>query len=45
MVFALNYSEFYEVKDFPTAYEMWNKPKKIYVGDDNVRRARVTILR
>ena len=37
---ALSYAEYDEVKDCKTAYEMWNKLKYIYGGDENVRRAK-----
>ena len=36
---ALSYEEFDDVKDYKTEFEMWNKLKAIYGGDDNVRRA------
>ena len=42
---TLSYEEFDEVKDCKTAFEMWNKLKDIYGGDDNVRRAKVESLR
>ena len=42
---ALSYDEFDDVKDCKTAFEMWNKLKDIYGGDDNVKRAKVEILR
>ena len=42
---ALSYEEFNEIKDCKTAHAMWNKLKEIYGGDDNVRRAKVDILR
>ena len=42
---ALSYEEFNEVKDCKTAFEMWNKLKDIYGGDDNVRRAKAESLR
>ena len=35
---SLSYSEFDEVKDWPTTYDMWKKLKEIHRGDDNVRR-------
>ena len=41
----LSYEEFDEIKDYKNAYEMWNKLKEIYGGDDNVRRAKVESLR
>ena len=37
---SLSYIEFDEVKDCPTAYNLWKKLKEIYIGDDNVRRAK-----
>ena len=42
---ALSYDEFDDVKDCKIAFEMWNKLKEIYGGDENVRRAKVEILR
>ena len=42
---TLSYVEFDEVKDCKTTYEMWNKIKDIYGGDENVRRAKVESLR
>ena len=45
IAYAFNYSEFDEVKDFPTTHETWNMLEKIYGGDENVRRAKVAILR
>ena len=42
---TLNYVEFDEIKDCATIHEMWNKLKVIYRGDENVRRAKVEILR
>ena len=42
---ALSYEEFDEVKDYKTTFEMWNKLKDIYGGDENVRRAKVESLR
>lgn len=42
---ALSYEEFDEIKDYTTAHEMWNKLKKIYGGDDNVKRAKAESLR
>ena len=35
---ALSYEEFDDIKDCKIAFEMWNKLKEIYGGDDNVRR-------
>ena len=34
---ALSYANFDELKDYKTAYEMSNKLKDIYGGDENVR--------
>ena len=42
---TLSYAEFDEVKDYKTTFDMWNKLKDIYGGDDNVRRAKLEILR
>ena len=42
---ALSYEEFDDVKDCETAFQMWNKLKNIYGGDDNVRRAKEESLR
>ena len=42
---VLNYAKFDEFKDCPTFHEMSNKLQKIYVGDDNVRRAKIESLR
>ena len=42
---ALSYVEFDKVKHCKIAHEMWTKLKDIYGGDDNVRRAKVEILR
>ena len=42
---SLSYEEFDDVKDCKTAFEMWNKLKDIYGGDDNVRRAKEESLR
>ena len=42
---ALNYFEFDEVKDCPTAFDMWDELEKIYRGDDNVKRAKEKSLR
>ena len=42
---ALNYAKFDEIKDCKTNFDMWNKLKEIYGGDDNVRRAKVESLR
>ncbi|WP_044908916.1 retrotransposon gag domain-containing protein, partial [[Clostridium] innocuum] len=40
-----SYEEFDEIKECTTAYEMWNKLKKIYGGDANVKRAKAESLR
>ena len=42
---ALSYAKFDEVKDCKTSYEMWNKMKDIYGGDDNLKRAKEESLR
>ena len=42
---TLSYEGFYEIKDCTTTHQMWNKLKKIYGGDDNVKRAKVESLR
>ena len=42
---ALSYEEFDDIKDYKSAFEMWEKLKEIYGGDDNVRRAKVESLR
>ena len=42
---SLSYDEYDDVKDCKTTFEMWNKLKDIYGGDDNVRRAKVESLR
>ena len=42
---SLNYAEFDEVKDCPTAFHMWKNLKEIYGGDDNVKRAKEESLR
>ena len=42
---VLSYDEFDDVKDCKIAFEMWNKLKDIYGGDDNVRRAKSKSLR
>ena len=42
---TLSYEEFDDVKDCKTAFDMWNKLKDIYGGDDNVRRAKAKSLR
>ena len=36
---ALSYEEFDEIKDCTTTHQMWKKLKKIYGGDDNLKRA------
>ena len=45
IAYALNYVEFDQVKDYKTTFNMWNKLKEIYGGDENVRRAKVESLR
>ena len=45
IAFTLSYEEFDEVKDCKIAFYMWNKLKKIYGGDDNVKRAKAKSLR
>lgn len=45
IAFALSYAEFDEVKDCKATFEMWNKLKDIYEGDDNGRRAKSESLR
>ena len=42
---TLSYAQFDEVKHCQTTFEMWNKLKEIYGGDDNVKRAKVESLR
>ena len=42
---ALSYEEFDDIKDCKNAFEMWNKLKEIYGGDDNVRREKAESLR
>ena len=42
---ALSYEKFDDIKDYKTTFEMWNKLKEIYGGDDNVRRAKPKSLR
>ena len=42
---ALSYEEFDEVKDCKSSFEMWNKLKEIYGGDDNVRKTKEESLR
>ena len=37
---TLSYAKFDEVKDYKNAFEMWNKLKYIYGGDDNVKKAK-----
>ena len=41
IAFSLRYEEFDEIKDSKTTHAMRNKLKKIYGGDDNVRRVKV----
>ena len=42
---TLSYVVFDEIKDWKSAYIMWNKIKEIYRGDDNVKRAKAKSLR
>ena len=42
---SLNYVEFDEVKYCKTIFDMWNKLKEIYGGDENIRRAKAESLR
>ena len=42
---TLIYDEFDEIKDYKTAFDMWNKLKEIYGGDENVRRAKAESLK
>ena len=42
---SLSYEEFDDIKDWKTIFEMWNKLKEIYGGDDNVRREKAESLR
>ena len=42
---SLSYDEFDEIKDYKTTFDMWNKLKDIYGGDDNVRRVKAESLR
>ena len=42
---ALSYDEFDEIKDCKIAFDMWNKMKDIYGGDDNVRSAKGEICK
>ena len=42
---TLSYEEFDEIKDCKNAFEMWNKLKEIYGGDDNVRIVKLESLR
>ena len=42
---TLSYPEFNEIKDYKTAFDIWNKLKEIYGGDECVRRAKVEKLR
>ena len=42
---ALSYEEFDDIKDCKSTFDMWNKLKEIYGGDDNVRRAKEESLR
>jgi len=42
---TLSYEEFDEIKDCNSFYAMWIKLEEIYVGDENVRRAKEKTLR
>ena len=42
---TLSYAEFDEVRDCETNFEIWNKLKEIYGGDDNVNRVKAESLR
>ena len=42
---TLSYEQFDDIKDCKIAFEMWNKLKEIYGGDDNVRREKAESLR
>ena len=42
---ALSYAKFDEIKDYKSAFTIWNKLKEIYGGDDNVKRAKAESLR
>ena len=42
---VLSYEEFDDIKDYQSAFDMWNKLVEIYGGDDNVRRAKAESLR
>ena len=42
---ALSYEESDDIKECKTTFEMWNKVKDLYDGDDNVRRAKAESLR
>ena len=42
---SLNYDEFDEIKDYKIIFDMSNKMKDIYGGDENVRRAKAKSLR
>ena len=37
---TLSYAKFDEIKDCKTTFDMWNKLKDIYGGDENVRRVK-----
>ena len=42
---SLNYSEFDEVKNCPSAFDMWEKLKKVFGGEKNVQSSKAKILR
>ena len=42
---ALSYEEFDEIKDCENSFEMCNKLKEIYGGDDNLRRSKTKCVR
>ena len=42
---TLSYAKFDEIKDCKTIFDMWNKLKEIYGGNDNVNRAKDESLR
>ena len=42
---ALSYAEYDDIKGCSTAHQMWKTLSNIYVGDDNVKRAKMESLR
>ena len=42
---TLSYFEYKDVEDLEITYEMWEKLKIIYGGDNNVQKAKDEILR